>query len=86
MHLVVPEGLKHTSSDISRLGRRGWSSGGIRDPRLLDGPDPVWMEPRRLPPGDSSSKTSILGASFSRNFLAKSFGSSFGFCFELQHG
>lgn len=29
-----------TSSEISRLGRRGWSSGGIRDPRRLGGPDP----------------------------------------------
>ena len=67
---------QQTSSEMSRLGRRGWSSGGMRDPRLLGGPDPGWIDPRRLPPGESSSNTSIFGVSFSRSFLAKSLGAS----------
>lgn len=53
-----------TSSAMMREGRRppAPSSGGMRDPLLLEGPDPVAMDPRRS--GDFSLMTSILGASW----------------------
>lgn len=52
-----------TSSAMMREGRRppAPSSGGMRDPLLLGGPDPAAMDPRRS--GDFSLLTSILGAS-----------------------
>lgn len=54
----------HTSSLMMRLGLRPLSSGGIRDPRLLDVPDPGAKDPlRESPVGVFSRMTSILGAS-----------------------
>lgn len=47
-----------------RLGRRPSSSGGISDPRRLLAPLPGTSEGLRLPTGDASRMTSILGASW----------------------
>lgn len=53
-----------TSSLIIRLGLRPFpSSGGIRDPLLLEDPDPGTREPFLLSVGVFSRMTSILGAS-----------------------
>jgi hypothetical protein len=47
-----------------RLGRLGCSSGGIREPLRLEGPEPGASEPfRASPAGDFSRLTSIFGAS-----------------------
>lgn len=53
-----------TSSLISKLGRRPISSpGGIREPLLLDGPEPGANEPFLSPSGLFSRITSIFGVS-----------------------
>lgn len=53
-----------TSSLMMRLGRRPCSSGGMRDPRRLDVPDPGAREPfLESPVGVFSRMTSIFGAS-----------------------
>jgi hypothetical protein len=47
-----------------RLGRLCWSSGGIREPLRLEGPEPGASDPfRASPAGDFSRLTSIFGAS-----------------------
>ena len=71
--------LLRTSSDMRRLGRRGWSSGGISDPRRLGGPDPGWVDPLRLFAGESFN-ISIFGVSF---FVRQSLSGSL-LCVEIN--
>lgn len=52
-----------TSSLMIKLGRRPGSSGGIKEPRRLDGPEPGANDPFRSGAGLFSRMTSILGAS-----------------------
>lgn len=68
----VREGAAPTSSAMMREGRRppAPSSGGMREPLLLGGPEPVAMDPRRS--GDFSLITSILGASCRRDHTVES--------------
>lgn len=53
----------HTSSLMIKLGRRLGSSGGINEPRRLDGPEAGANELFRSPNGLFSRITSIFGAS-----------------------